>query len=43
VEAMIAVGRQGRKEELPAHLQEREFPSTRKDVSAISREGLFKE
>ncbi len=41
VEAMIAVGRQGRKEELPAYLQEREFPSTRKAVSAIALEGSF--
>jgi nitroreductase len=42
VEAMIAVGRQGKKEELPAYLQEREFPSTRKPLSAIAREGSFK-
>jgi nitroreductase len=42
VEAMIAVGRQGSKEELPAYLQEREFPSTRKSVSAIALEGSFK-
>ena len=43
VEAMIAVGRKGRKEELPDHLQEREFPSVRKSLSEIAMEGLFRE
>jgi nitroreductase len=42
VEAMIAVGRKGRKEELPAYLQEREFPSNRKSVAEIAMEGSFR-
>jgi nitroreductase len=42
VEAMIAVGKMGNKEELPAYLQEREFPSTRKTISAIVMEGSFR-
>ena len=42
VEAMIAVGKKGNKEELPAYLQEREFPSTRKTISAIVMEGSFR-
>jgi nitroreductase len=42
VEAMIAVGRHGKKEELPDFLQEREFPSPRKSVSEIAMEGMFK-
>ena len=42
VEAMIAVGKKGNKEELPAHLQEREFPSTRKTLSSIVMEGSFR-
>lgn len=42
VEAMIAIGRHGRKEDLPASLQEREFPSPRKSVSEITSEGMFK-
>ncbi|MDD4357362.1 MAG: nitroreductase family protein [Smithellaceae bacterium] len=41
VEAMIAVGRHGKKEDLPAYLQEREFPSPRKKVSEIAMEGMF--
>ncbi len=41
VEAMIAVGKKGRKEELPAYLQEREFPSARKPLSVIAMEGSF--
>jgi nitroreductase len=43
VEAMIAVGKPGKKENLPEKLQEREFPSTRKIVSEIAFEGKFKE
>jgi nitroreductase len=43
VEAMIAVGRPGKKENLPEKLQEREFPSTRKKVSEIAFEGKFKD
>ncbi|RMF89422.1 MAG: nitroreductase [Methanobacteriota archaeon] len=41
VEAMIAVGRPGRKEELPPQLQEREHPSGRKPLSRIVREGVW--
>jgi nitroreductase len=42
VEAMIAVGKKGKKEDLPQYLQEREFPSARKNVSEIAMEGVFK-
>jgi hypothetical protein len=41
VEAMIAIGRHGKKEDLPDYLQEREFPSPRKKVSEIAMEGMF--
>jgi nitroreductase len=41
VEAMIAVGMPGRKEELPEALQEREMPSPRKSLSEIVMEGSF--
>jgi nitroreductase len=43
VEAMIAIGKKGRKEDLPAHLQEWEAPSKRKNLSAIAMEGSFRE
>jgi len=42
VEAMIAVGKPGKKEDLPEHLQAREFPSPRKEMAAIACEGLFR-
>jgi nitroreductase len=42
VEAMIAVGIPGKKEDLPENLQEREFPSPRKTLSEIVIEGKFK-
>jgi nitroreductase len=42
VEAMIAVGKKGKKEDLPQYLQEREFPSARKNLSEIAMEGVFK-
>ncbi|MHB8137374.1 MAG: nitroreductase family protein [Smithellaceae bacterium] len=42
VEAMIALGHHGKKENLPADLQEREFPSPRKRVSEFALEGMFK-
>ncbi|HPD57659.1 MAG TPA: nitroreductase family protein [Smithellaceae bacterium] len=42
VEAMIAVGRPGRKEDLPDYQQEREFPSSRKSIVEIAMEGVFK-
>ena len=42
VEAMIAVGKQGKKEDLPDYLQKREFPSSRKITSELAMEGSFK-
>jgi nitroreductase len=42
VEAMIAIGRPGRKEDLPEHLQAREFPSPRKALAEIVMEGRWK-
>jgi len=42
VEAMIAVGKKGKKEDLPAYQQEREFPSPRKSITEIAMEGSFK-
>jgi nitroreductase len=42
VEAMIAVGKKGKKEDLPDYLQEREVPSARKSLSAITMEGDFR-
>jgi nitroreductase len=41
IEAMIAIGHPGRKEDLPAALQAREVPSPRKKVSEIAFEGGF--
>ena len=41
VEAMIAVGKKGRKEDLPDYLQEREFPSSRKSIAELAMEGSF--
>lgn len=41
VEAMIAVGKKGKKETLPDYLQEREVPSIRKNLSEIVMEGVF--
>ena len=40
--AMIAVGKPGRKEDLPADLQEREEPSDRRPLSEIVMEGGFR-
>ncbi len=42
VEAMIAIGRPGKKEHLPKELQEREEKSDRHPVSAFVFEGTFK-
>ena len=42
VEAMIAVGQKGKKEDLPGYLHEREFPSSRKSIAEIAMEGIFK-
>jgi len=41
VEAMIAVGRSGKKEDLPPSVREREFPSSRKKLEEIVFEGGF--
>lgn len=42
VEAMIAVGHPGRKEDLPEQLRDREKPSDRKKVKEFISEGVFK-
>ena len=42
VEAMVAIGKRGRKEDLPKELQEREMPSGRKPLKDIMMEGKFK-
>jgi hypothetical protein len=36
---MVAIGRPGKKEDLPPELQTREFPSDRKKVEEIINEG----
>jgi len=41
VEAMIAIGKPGKKESLPAELQEKEVPSDRKKVAEFAFEGVF--
>lgn len=41
VQAMIAIGRHGSVEELPATIQEREFPSDRRPLEEIVMEGVF--
>ena len=41
VEAMIAVGKPGKREDLPEDLQDREQPSDRKPVAEIAIEGGF--
>ncbi|HPV50193.1 MAG TPA: nitroreductase family protein [Smithellaceae bacterium] len=43
VEAMIAIGRPGRKEDLPEYQQKREFPSSRKTIPEIAMEGFFQQ
>jgi len=43
VEIMIAIGKPGKKEDLPKELQEREIPSGRKKINEIRFEGRFKE
>ncbi|MDD3249937.1 MAG: nitroreductase family protein [Smithellaceae bacterium] len=42
VEAMIAVGQPGKKEDLPDYLQAREFPSPRKKLDEIVMQEVFK-
>ncbi len=41
VEAMCAIGRPGKLEDLPKELQEREFPSERKKLNEIIAQGVF--
>lgn len=41
VEAMIAIGKPGKKEDLPANMQENEKPSDRKKLVEIVKEGIF--
>lgn len=41
VEAMAAIGKRGKKEDLPDQLQERERPSERKPIKEIAFEGDF--
>jgi hypothetical protein len=42
VMAMIAIGKQGPKENLPKELQEREKPADRKKLSEIAMKGKFR-
>lgn len=42
VEAMCAIGRPGKKEDLPAEMQENEKPSDRKPIEEFIAEGHFK-
>ena len=42
VEAMVAIGKRGRKEDLPKEMQEREIPSVRKALKEIVMEGKFR-
>jgi nitroreductase len=42
VEAMIAIGKPGKKEDLPPDLQEREVSSDRRPLSEIVMEGIFR-
>ena len=41
IEAMIAIGKRGKKEDLPKELQEREIPAARKLLKDIIMEGKF--
>lgn len=42
VEAIVAIGKKGKKEDLPPALQEREAPSDRKPLESLIMEGKFK-
>jgi nitroreductase len=42
VEAMVVIGRPGRREALPPHQQEREFPKGRRPLAEIVGEGPFR-
>jgi len=39
---MIAIGKHGKKEDLPEALQQMESPNARKAVSEIAMEGVFR-
>jgi nitroreductase len=41
IEAMVAIGKSGRKEDLPEDLMKREIPSDRKSIEQIIMEGKF--
>jgi nitroreductase len=41
IEIMIAIGKQGDREMIPPHLQEREYPSDRKIINEIAMKGKF--
>jgi nitroreductase len=43
VECMAAIGKRGKKEDLPEEMQEREAPSDRKPLKEIAFEGEFKD
>lgn len=42
VECMVAIGKQGKKEELPEVLQQREFPKERRLLKELVTEGVFR-
>lgn len=41
VECMVAIGKRGKKEDLPASMQEKETPSTRKRLDEVVMKGSF--
>lgn len=41
VEAMVAIGKPGKKKDLPKDFQEKELPSDRKKIMDIANEGIF--
>lgn len=43
VECMVAVGKRGKKEDLPPELQQMEVPSTRKTLKELLMKGTFRE
>lgn len=38
---MVAIGKRGKKEDLPASMQEKETPSTRKRLDEVVMKGSF--
>jgi len=42
VEAMVAIGRPGKKEDLPENIQQRESPNERRKLSETAFEGPFR-